>query len=79
MYYFGRAPVWRVLKVYISAAASALDVAETLIPPTKLSAPLKYLNANAVDALTTALVTRLERKHRHAEATSYAQEERAPG
>ena len=52
---FDLAPVWLVRKEDIEAAAAALAVAEPLAFPTKLSAPLTYLNANSIDALTTTL------------------------
>ena len=43
-----------------------------------MSAPLKELNANAVDTLTTYLANELSHKQRHAEATYAAQIERVP-
>ena len=44
-----------------------------------MSALLTELNANSVDALTTALVTELSHKGKRAEATSDAHAERVPG
>ena len=72
MYPFERAAAWLVCKVDIAAAAAALSTAEPLTSRTKLSAPLTDLNANAVDALTTALATKLVHKLRHVEETSAA-------
>ena len=79
LYTFDRALFWRVRKVDIKASAAAFSAAEPLISPTKLSAPLIDLNANAVDALTAALATELARKHRRAGAVCAAQEDTATG
>ena len=75
MYPFDHAPVWRVNKVDIAAAAAALAAAEPLTSPTKSSAPLIELKTNTVDALTTSLVTELASKRRNEEAAYYSQEE----
>ena len=79
MYTFVRDTAWSVRKVYFKASASAFAAAEPIKPPTKLSAMLTELNANTVDALTTALVTELSHKLRLAEDTSDAQAEIIPG
>ena len=79
MHPFDRAAVWLVCKVYIAAADAVLSTAEPLTSPTKLSVTLIDLSANYVNALTTALATKLDRKHRRAEATSAAHAEIVSG
>ena len=61
MYPFERATVWRVCKVETKESYAPLAAVEPLKTPTKPSAPLKDLNENTVNALTTALATELTR------------------
>ena len=79
MHPFDHYPVWRVNQVDISAAAVALAAAEPLTYPKKSYAPLKEMNTNAVEFLTTTIVTELSQKQRHTEVNSAAHTERAPG
>ena len=76
VYNFYRYPFWCVHKLDIKSSAAALAAAGPLISPTKSSAPLIELNANAVDALTTDIATELSNKRRRAELTSDAQSDR---
>ena len=73
VYPFEHDPVWCLRKVDIKASDAALATAEPLTSPAKSSELLKDLNKNDVDALTTALATKLARKRRCAEAISDAQ------
>ena len=79
VYNFDHAPLWSVRKFDIKAPAAEFAAAEALTSPTKLYAPLIELNANSVDAFTTALAVELSRKHRRVEATYAAQADRVPG
>ena len=79
VYPFEHAPVWRVHKVDIKVSAAEFAAAAPLTPPIKSSVPQIDLNTNAMDALTTALATELDRKHRRAETISTAQAEIVPG
>ena len=73
VYHFEHDIFWRVRKVYIKASAAVLAAAEPLTLPTKLSDLLTELNANAVNALTTALTNEPARKLIHVEANFAAQ------
>ena len=65
-------------KVDIIASAAALAAAKPLTLPTRFSEPLTYLNANAVDALTTAIAVKLNRKCSLADVTFYEQVDIVP-